>query len=301
MKSRKIITILAGIVMLAATVSFPVSAGSAQQQDPVVIPTISGGYAETVQFGADTGYGSQYMTFLAGETAFFNAEREVLEVHDPQGRVILQGLGGSRIKFYAWQDGYDLRIDSGMTMMKAGYNYTQNFLGFDWTNEVIEVRQSAGDQLVGYILLASVVDPATGAFMGKEAPIAVVDTNQDMMIGVDELTSAIERIRNMVSGLPKSSAAGYQSEIDAAVALLQQGSIGEGYHKLRDVYAILEASGVTEQEQPKSTGALLPAEQKQKTNLTTLIILLLVFAVIMFVLAFFLIRQGKKDRGNVNN
>ncbi len=157
------------------------------------------------------------------------------EMRDAQGRLIMERQADGRSRFYIYQDGYDTNVGNGLLMLKAGYNYTFDMYG---NRLQVEIRQTSSDQLIGYWLEIPGYDAATGAFLGIEIPIALIDSNGDRLISIQELEAALaalgEEVRAIAGSQPEY-ARKFQTDITTAKAAIDNRAVSEAYHTIKQL------------------------------------------------------------------
>ena len=157
------------------------------------------------------------------------------EMRDAQGRLIMERQADGRSRFYIYEDGYDTNVGNGLLMLKAEYNYTFDMYG----NRVqVEIRQTSNDELIGYWLEIPGYDTATGAFLGIEIPITIIDSNGDRLISIQELEAALTALGEEVKTIAVSQpdyARKFQTDITTAKTAIDNGAISEAYHTIKQL------------------------------------------------------------------
>lgn len=100
---------------------------------------------------------------------------------------------GDNYRYYADKDGLDQRIGDGLLELVGGYNYTPLSDG-----KTIEVRNTSSDTVVGYALLIPVYDEAKGELTGWEKPIGFIDKDEDGLVSVSELETALDKMEEYI-------------------------------------------------------------------------------------------------------
>lgn len=212
---------------------------------------------------------------------------QLMEIQDAQGRVKLKNLGDDLYRFYAYEDGYDVDVGNGLLLLKAGYSYT-----FEWygNREQVEVRLISNDQLVGYWLQIMTYDRTTGSFTGIEKPIAIVDSNGDGLMSLQELDTALAGLREEVKGIAESQpsfATKFEADIASANAAINSGAIADAYRKIKQLQ--LELAYVEQ-----AVNAAQAANDQAAKDLKAAVYLnIAMVAVILFLVAFWLVRRRR--------
>lgn len=176
--------------------------------------------------------------------------------------------------FYAEKDGYDdhFPVLAGVPL-KAGHKY-----GFDYQSpqQVIEVRRTSTDKLVGYIAIGY--------------PETSIDSNGDGLFSAKEFDDALSALEKKVTGtkgLPASEAAQASSGVASAKAQFEDGKVGPAYERFIETNTSLSAALAAADQQA--------AEQKAAQGQTApLVVAVAVIAVaVLGVFLLVLIRRRK--------
>ena len=188
---------------------------------------------------------------------------------------------GNGYTYYAYEDGYDVNVASGLLLMKAGYSYSFEMLP-TMPQKQAEVRVMDTDEFVGYVLLNTAYD-SNGSLTGLEVPEAFVDANGDGIISIQEMNDALDTLSGEAAKLNGTEAGDLSASISAVSELVSQGQIADAYASAKQIKTDVEAAAATEK---------VAAEKSEATH--TVIIGICIAAAAVVLMIILILRKRKK-------